>query len=276
LNNPVPLEWTSVADVSFSSKRDSLGPIAVRSEQAIAYIEFNRPDKRNAINDEIMDGLTAFVAKPPPEIRCVVLSGAGGNFSSGLDLTEQVRRQGAEVFHHSRNWHRTLDSILNGGLPFVSCLSGAVMGGGLEIAAACHVRVAETGVQFRMPEGERGIFVGGGATANVSRLIGPSRLTEMMLTGRTLDAQEALSVGLIHYVANPGEAMPLATALARRIAQNSRFINSLIIQGISRISDMSRADGLFAESLAAALSTTSADAAEGLNAFLEKRKPLFE
>lgn len=265
-----------MADVSVPTKRDSLGPIVMRAEREIAYLEFNRPDKRNAINDEIMEFLTAFVAKPPPQIRCVVLSGAGGNFSSGLDLSEQVRRQGEEVFHHSRSWHRTLENILNGGLPFVSCLTGAVMGGGLEIAAACHVRIAEQGVQVRMPEGERGIFVGGGATANVSRLIGPSRLIEMMLTGRTLDAHEAQSIGLAHYVTMPGETMQLATTLAGRIAKNPRFINSLIIQGISRISDMSRADGLFAESLAAALSTTSADAAEGLNAFLEKRKPLFE
>jgi enoyl-CoA hydratase/carnithine racemase len=150
------------------------------------------------------------------------------------------------------------------------------MGGGLEIAAACHVRVAETGARFRLPEGERGIFVGGGATANVSRLIGPSALTEMMLTGRTLDADEARAAGLVHYRVDAGEGASLAVELAGRVTNNSRFVNALIVQGVSQIADMPRSGGLFAESLAAALSTTSADAAEGLNAFLEKRRPNFK
>jgi len=251
------------------------GSLAVRIEGPFAWLEFRRPDKRNALNDATVEALAAFVDAPPETVRCVILSGAGGNFSSGLDLSEHVHRKGESVFHHSRNWHRTVEAIRYGGLPYIAVLEGAVMGGGLEIAASCHVRIAVDGAQFRMPEGKRGIFVGGGATANLSRIIGADRLIEMMLTGRTFDAEEALRLGLAHYRAERGAGPTMAREIAERIAENSRLVNTFIVQGISRIADMSRSEGLFAESLAAALSTTSEDATEGLNAFLEKRKPNF-
>src|SRR5690606_13153441 len=122
------------------------------------------------------------------------------------DLSEQVKREPHEVMAHSQNWHRVTGLIREGRVPVVAAMAGAVMGGGLEIAACCHVRVAETGARFRMPEGQRGIFVGGGATVRVSAIIGADRLTEMMLTGRSYDADEALALGLAHYVAPAGGA----------------------------------------------------------------------
>jgi enoyl-CoA hydratase/carnithine racemase len=157
----------------------------------------------------------------------------------------------------------------------VAALSGAVMGGGLEIAAACHVRVAEEGTMFRMPEGQRGIFVGGGGSVRIGAIIGADRLTEMMLTGRTYTAEDGLRLGLAHHLAPAGKALAKASELAQQVAQNSATINYLIIQSLARIGKMSAEDGLYAESLAAALSQTGADAEEGLRAFLEKRKPNF-
>jgi (methylthio)acryloyl-CoA hydratase len=127
----------------------------------------------------------------------------------------------------------------------------------------------------RLPEGQRGIFVGGGGSVRISALIGPDRLTEMMLTGRTYDAEDGLRLGLAHYVVPAGGALAKATELAGQIAQNSGTVNYLIIQSIARIAKMSAEDGLYAESLAAALSQTGPDAEEGLRAFLEKRKPNF-
>jgi enoyl-CoA hydratase/carnithine racemase len=249
--------------------------LLVRQEEAIAYLEFNRPEKRNAINDMTLDCLGAFFARPPKGVRVVVLSGRGGHFSAGLDLSEQVRRQPHEVMAHSRNWHAVMEQMQSGGLPVVAALAGAVMGGGLEIAAACHVRIAESGAMFRMPEGQRGIFVGGGATVRLSAIIGAGRLTEMMLTGRTYSAEEAVGLGLAHYLVPAGTALLKATELAHQIARNSVAINRLIVQAIPRIAQMPAADGLYTESLAAALSQTGPDAEEGLNAFLEKRKPDF-
>lgn len=247
----------------------------VRREGALAYLTFNRPAKRNAVNDATIEALRAFFADIPDGTRAIVLSGTGGHFSAGLDLSEQVQRAPQEVMQHSRNWHAVMNLIQFSGVPVVAAMNGAVMGGGLEIAAACHVRVAEEGAMFRMPEGQRGIFVGGGATVRLSAIIGPDRLTEMMLTGRTYSAEEGHRIGLAHYLTPAGEGLGKATGLALQIAQNSSTINYLIIQSIARISNMSAEDGLYAESLAAALSQTGPDAEEGLQAFLEKRKPKF-
>jgi enoyl-CoA hydratase/carnithine racemase len=157
----------------------------------------------------------------------------------------------------------------------ISALTGAVIGGGLEIASATHVRVAEPSVQFQLPEGRRGIFGGGGATARVGRIIGADRMTEMMLTGRKYGADEGVALGLAHYAVAEGEALPRARALARQVADNAPFSNYLMIQALPRIANMSSGDGLFTESLAAAMSQTSDGAKEGLRAFLEKRPPKF-
>jgi enoyl-CoA hydratase/carnithine racemase len=249
--------------------------LQIRNDGPLAFIAFNRPEKRNAVNDATVDALRAFLAEPGRDTRVIVLSGNGGHFSSGLDLSEHVARAPHEVMRHSRGWHAVTGMLRYSGLPVVAALNGAVMGGGLEIAACCHVRVAEEGTQFRMPEGQRGIFVGGGGSVRIAEIIGPDRLTEMMLTGRTYGAEEALALGLAHYVTPAGQGLAKATELAARIAENSPTVNYLITQAIPRISRMSEADGLFAESLTAALSQSGPDAAEGLKAFLEKRKPSF-
>ena len=244
-------------------------------EDDIAVMTFTRPDKRNAMNDDLVAALDAFFSSPPPQVRAVILHGEGGHFCSGLDLAEHRHRSPEETVYHSRNWHRVADLIEFGGLPVVAALTGAVIGGGLEIAAACHVRIAEPSVRFQLPEGRRGIFVGGGATVRVGRILGADRMREMMLTGRTYGADHGLSLGLCHYSVGVDEALPLARDLARKIADNAAFSNYLMIQAISRIGDMSRQDGLFAESLAAAMSQTTPEAQEGLKAFLEKRGPDF-
>lgn len=241
----------------------------------IATLIFDRPEKRNAMNDALVDALDAFFSAPPEGVNAVILRGEGGHFCSGLDLAEHEHREPIEGVFHSRNWHRVSELIEFGGLPVISVLTGAVIGGGLEIAAATHVRIAEPSVRFQLPEGRRGIFVGGGATVRVGRLLGPDRMREMMLTGRSYGAEEGLALGLAHYSVEEGEGLPLARKLARRIADNAPFSNYLMINAISRIGDMSRSDGLFTESLAAAMCQTSDGAKEGLRAFLEKREPKF-
>lgn len=250
-------------------------PTRIERHDDIAVIVFDRPEKRNAMNDALVDDLDAFFSAPPDWVRAAVLTGAGGHFCAGLDLAEHEHRSPEETVYHSRNWHRVADRIEFGGLPVVAALTGAVIGGGLEIAAAAHVRIAEPSVRFQLPEGRRGIFVGGGATVRVGRILGADRMREMMLTGRSYGADEGLALGLSHYSVGEAEALPLAMDLARKIADNAPFSNYLMIQAIGRIGDMSRADGLFTESLAAAMSQTSDSAKEGLRAFLEKRDPTF-
>ena len=181
--------------------------LETRIDGPVAFLAFNRPAKRNAVNDRTVDALQAFFSAIPDGVRVVVLSGNGGHFSAGLDLSEQVQREPQAVMRHSRNWHAVTSLIQFSGVPVVAAMSGAVMGGGLEIAATCHVRVAESGALFRMPEGQRGIFVGGGATVRLSAIIGADRLTEMMLTGRTYSAEDGHRIGIVHYLVEQGQAL---------------------------------------------------------------------
>jgi enoyl-CoA hydratase/carnithine racemase len=241
----------------------------------IAELALIRENKRNAMSDGLMAEIETFYASLSKEVRVVILYGKGGHYCSGLDLAEHVSRSAEEGIYHSRNWHRVMDLIQFGGPVTISAMTGAVIGGGLELATATHVRIAEPSVIFQLPEGRRGIFVGGGATVRVGRIIGADRMVEMMLTGRKYDADEGLRLGLTHYSVGEGEALPLARELAGKIAANAPLSNYLMVQALTRIEDMARADGLFAESLAAALVQTTPDAEEGLRAFLAKREPKF-
>lgn len=249
--------------------------VNVETRGRIATLTMNRPDKRNAMSDGLLAELDAFFSNPPEGVRVVVLTGAGGHFCSGLDLSEHVKRDAEQTMRHSRNWHQVMDRIQFGGLPIVSAMQGAVIGGGLELATATHVRIAEPSVVFQLPEGRRGIFVGGGATVRVGRILGADRMIEMMLTGRRYGAEDGLRLGLAHYAVGEGEALPLAHDLAEKIADNAQLSNYIMVQGIARIEDMAKADGFFTESLCAAVAQTSPDADEGLRAFLDKRAPAF-
>lgn len=240
-----------------------------------AVLTMNRPAKRNAMCDALLDAIDGFFRAPPEGVKAVVLTGTAGHFCSGLDLSEHVARDAEGTMRHSRGWHQVMDRIQFGGLPVISAMFGAVIGGGLELATATHVRIAEASTIFQLPEGRRGIFVGGGASVRVGRILGADRLIEMMLTGRKYATDEGLALGLTHYAVGEGEALPMAMDLARRIASNAPLSNYIMIQALSRIEDMSKADGLFTESLCAAVTQTAPDAVEGLRAFLEKREPSF-
>lgn len=243
-------------------------------EGRVAVLTLNRPEKRNAINDALIAELSAFCDAPPAGVRVIVLTGAGEHFCAGLDLSEQVDRSPDEGMAHSRSWHRALDRVQFGGLPVVTAMRGAVIGGGLEVATSCHVRVAGRDVRFQLPEGKRGFFVGGGATVRVGKIIGPDRLTEMMLTGRKYGADEGLALGLCHYVED--DPMAKARELAEQIAGNAQMSNYFAIHGVSKINAMSPEEGFFTEALCTAMAQTSPDAKEGFRAFLAKRPPVFK
>lgn len=250
-------------------------PLNIEVRDRIAILTMNRPDKRNAMNDDLLAAFDDFFRRPPAEIRVVVITGSGGHYCAGLDLSEHVARDAEGCLHHSRGWHAVMDRIQNSGLPVVSAMQGAVIGGGLELATSTHVRIAEPSCVFQLPEGRRGIFVGGGATVRVGRILGADRMVEMMLTGRKYSAEEGLSLGLVHYLVGEGEAMERALQIAEQIGSNAPMSNYMMLQGVRRIAEMDPDQGLFMESLCAALAQTSPDAAEGLAAFLEKRVPQF-
>jgi enoyl-CoA hydratase/carnithine racemase len=169
---------------------DDLTNVRVELQDAVAIVHLARPGKRNALNDETVFSLERWFSRPPEQVKAVVLVGDGDHFCAGLDLSELKERSVAEGMLHSRSWHKAFEPIEFGTLPVVAVLHGAVVGGGLELAAAAHIRIAEASTFYALPEGSRGIYVGGGASVRVPKLVGVARMMDMMLTGRTYGADE--------------------------------------------------------------------------------------
>jgi enoyl-CoA hydratase/carnithine racemase len=250
------------------SKLDQLD---VRIEGPVAQVSLNRPAKRNAISDRLIAQLHACFVGLPDGVRAVVLDGAGENFCAGLDLSELADHDIAGGIAHSRSWHAAFDAIQSGRVPVVAVLHGAVIGGGLELASAAHIRVAEDSAFYALPEGQRGLFVGGGGSVRIPRLIGLSMMTDMMLTGRVLSADEGHAAGLSNYRAAAGEGRARALELAGRIAGNAPLSNFAVLQALPRIAGMSQEDGLFLESMMAAMAQGEPLAKERMRSFLSGR-----
>lgn len=250
--------------------------ITVALQGSIACLTLNRPDKRNAVNRALIEEIAAFFNAPPKGAKAIVMNGAGEHFCAGLDLSEQKDRTPEESFELSQFWHRATDTMQYGGLPLVAALHGGVIGGGLELGVCAHVRVAEPSTFYALPEGRRGIFVGGGASVRVGRIIGYGRTVEMMLTGRRYEAEDGQRLGLSHYLVGTGEALAKAMLLAETIAGNAPLANRLIIQALPRIGEMRPTEGLLAEELASALTQATGDARAGMEAFLNKTAIRFD
>ena len=244
---------------------------ALQDGSGIVQLRLNRPAKRNAANDQLIAELhTAFI-NLPRDARAVVITGAGEHFCAGLDLAEVTERSVGEGIVHSRTWHAAFEQIQFGPVPVIAALHGAVVGGGLELAASAHIRVADRTAFFALPEGQRGIFVGGGGSARLPRLMGVTAMTDMMLTGRVLTAEEGLQLQLCRYLVEPGLALAKALELARRIATNAPLSNFAVTQALPRIADMAQNEGLFVESLMSAIAQGDETAKQRVRDFLEKR-----
>ncbi|MET0332773.1 MAG: crotonase/enoyl-CoA hydratase family protein [Rhizobacter sp.] len=249
----------------------TLDLLQVSQAGPVLHLRLNRPAKRNAISDTLIQQLHTAVVNLPDDVRVAIVSGEGDHFCAGLDLSELVERDVGEGVLHSRMWHAAFDQVQFGRVPVVAVLHGAVVGGGLELASSTHIRVAEASAYFGLPVGQRGLFVGGGGSARIPRLMGVARMADMMLTGRVYDAQEGLAAGLVQYVVPNGEGFVKAYELAKRIAQNAPLSNYAVTHALPRIADQSQSEGLFTESLMAAVAESTPDAKERLKAFLEKR-----
>lgn len=244
--------------------------LVVEQQGEIALAKLNRPEKRNALNDATIAALDEFFGGLSSSTKVIILHGEGDHFCAGLDLAELLAkgpRSSLVAARHSRGWHEVFERIQFAHIPVISVLKGGVIGGGLELAATTHIRVCEPSTFFQLPEGQRGIFTGGGASVRISRVIGPGRMVEMMLTGRRYDAAEGIRLGLGHYLAEPGSGMAVALELARTVARNAVASNYAIINGIARIAEMSPAEGLFAETMVACM-TAASESSERIRDFL--------
>lgn len=242
------------------------------TEGSIGILTLDRPAKRNALDDATVAALGEFF-RTPPEVSAIVLTTVGDHFCAGLDLSEMAERDAVAGLHHSRGWHKTMGMITESEIPVVAVLQGGVIGGGLELATAAHLRVAEESAYFALPEGKRGLFVGGGASVRVPRLIGLSRVQDMMLTGRKFDAAEAEAIGLVNYRVPVGEGLDKAKELAASIASNSPVTNYAITQTLPRIVESGRDEGYMMESLMASVAQSSTEAKDLMRAFLDGSGP---
>ena len=237
----------------------------------VAVLRLTRAAKRNALNDPTVLGIESFFSAPPEGVKAVVLDAQGEHFCAGLDLSELTERDAFEGLEHSRMWHRSFERLESGRLPVVAVLKGAVIGGGLELASATHLRVAESNTFYALPEGQHGLFVGGGGSVRVPRLIGAHRMADMMLTGRVVDAEEGQAIGLSHYLVGEGEGLATALRLARKIAENAPITNFAVLQALPRIADSNPSQGYLLEALMAAVAGGSDEAKSRMSAFLEGR-----
>ncbi|MCX2863348.1 crotonase/enoyl-CoA hydratase family protein [Paucibacter sp. PLA-PC-4] len=245
--------------------------VGVSIHDAVACLTLSRPHKRNALSLQVVSELREAFESLPDTVRAVVLDGQGEHFCAGLDLSELAETSPAEGLMHSRIWYEAFERIQFGQRPVVCVMHGAVIGGGLELASVAHVRVAEQSAYFGLPEGQRGIFLGGGGSVRVSKLIGASRVGEMMLTGRVYTAEEGLQVGLTHYVVGAGEGRRKGMELAQRIASNAPLSNFAIMHALPLIAEQTMAHGLMTEGLMATVTQSDGEAKARMRAFLEKR-----
>ncbi|MCX7252084.1 MAG: crotonase/enoyl-CoA hydratase family protein [Burkholderiales bacterium] len=244
-------------------------PVQLEMRGSVALIRLCRPAKRNALNDGLILALRDIFQNLPKEARAAVIHGEGDHFCAGLDLSELQERDAGEGVQHSRLWHSALECVEKGTVPVVAALHGAVVGGGLELASACHIRVADESAFFALPEGTRGIFVGGGGSVRIPKLIGVARMTDMMLTGRVHDAVNGERIGLAQYLVPTGSALDKAIELATRIATNAPLTNYALMHALPRIAEQPADHGLFTEALMSSIAQSAPEAKARVRAFLE-------
>jgi enoyl-CoA hydratase/carnithine racemase len=240
-------------------------------EPRVLVITLARAHKRNALDDVTVLGVASVFESLPASTGAVILEGEGEHFSAGLDLSELSERDTVAGIAHSRLWHRIFENIQFGQVPVIAVLKGAVIGGGLELACTAHIRVAETSTYYALPEGQRGIFVGGGGSVRLPRLIGVSRMMDMMLTGRSYDAQSGMTMGISQYVVDAGKGMEKALELARRICSNAPMTNFAVMHALPRIAESDPSTGYLTEALMAAISQGNEEAKQRIRDFLSKR-----
>lgn len=238
---------------------------------AVAVVRLCRPAKRNALSDALIAAIRDVFQNLPEAARAAVIHGEGEHFCAGLDLSELKERDAGEGVLHSRSWHVALDAVQLGRVPVIAALHGAVVGGGLELASSCHIRVADESTFYALPEGTRGIFVGGGGSVRIPKLIGTARMMDMMLTGRVYNAQDGERLGFAQYLVPAGQALDKAIELAQRVAQNAPLTNYALMHALPRIAEQPADHGFFTEALISSIAQAAPEAKERVRAFLEGR-----
>jgi enoyl-CoA hydratase len=245
--------------------------------ERIATITLNRPDKLNALNHITIAELGAAIAeaRTDPTVGGIILTGAGRAFAAGADISEIRGLTAIEAQATSERGQLVFRSIETSPKPVIAAVNGFALGGGCELAMACHVRIAGEAAKFAQPEVKLGLAAGYGGTQRLPRLVGAGRAMHLLLTGETIDAAEAFRIGLVTRVVPNDELQSTARALMTQILANGPLALALSIDAVHRGLGMSLDAGLVLESAYFGVLASSADGIEGTGAFLEKRAPKF-
>jgi enoyl-CoA hydratase len=247
--------------------------------ERVAIIRLNRPEKRNALSREMIVALSDVFTnlKNQTDLRAVILTGTGDlAFCAGTDIAELPnldRDCGHEVSERGQALCNQIESC---GVPVIAAVNGIAAGGGCELALACHIRIASTNAQFSLPETKLGIIPAYGGTQRLAREIGNGRALEMVLTGRSVGAAEALQFGLINHIAPAAELLVKAESFAQEIARLAPLAIRACLEAVIKGAELPLTEGLALEAKLFADLFATDDVREGTSAFLEKRQPVFK
>jgi enoyl-CoA hydratase len=252
--------------------------VRVEWDGELAVMTIDRQEKLNALNADVMGELDGVFESLGADgaVRAVILTGAGGRaFVAGADIAELARMDPLDAARLSREGQRVFERIERSSKPVIAAVGGYALGGGCELALACHLRIASTSARFGLPEVGLGIIPGYGGTVRLARAIGLGHATEMILTGEPIDAARAREIGLVSAVVDGDALLQEAKKLARRATKNGPLAIRMALESIYRSMDTSSAEALALESALFGLLASTADMKEGMGAFLEKRRPGF-
>ncbi len=252
--------------------------LSIAIAERIALVTINRPDKLNALNaeckSELKDAFTTI--KTHTDIDAVILTGAGEKaFVAGTDITELLTLDAETGKEFASGGQAIFDLIQHLGKPVIAAVNGYALGGGCELALACHIRFASENAKFGQPEVNLGVIPGYGGTQRLARLIGTGNAVEMILTGNQINAQTALRIGLVNNVVSLAELIPTCRELAKTIIAKGQLAVRMSLKAINASMEMPLSEGLKVEAGLFGEACSTADAKEGIKAFMEKRKPAF-
>jgi len=253
--------------------------VLLTQEEGVAVVTINRPDKLNALNAETIGEIDAAFRdiEASPDTRAVIVTGSGEKaFVAGADIGELARQTPLSGKATSIRGQALLRRIELFRVPVIAAINGFALGGGCELALACHIRLAADNARIGLPEVSLGIIPGYGGTQRLSRIVGRGRAIELTVTGKHITAEEAMRIGLVNHVYPQAELMDKARDMCKGIMKNGPVAVAAALEVIQHGLDMPLEESILLEANAFGVVSATEDMKEGLNAFLEKRKPNFE
>jgi enoyl-CoA hydratase len=253
--------------------------VLVETRDGIARVTINRPEKLNALDRQTMQEIDRAVASmgDDPSVGVLIVTGTGERaFVAGADIGELSSQTPVEGTAYARAGQAVLSRLERLGKPSIAAINGYALGGGLELAMACTLRLAAESAKLGQPEVALGIIPGYGGTQRLARLVGAGRALELILTGDPIDAREAHRIGLVNRVVPAAELLSTAESLARTILTRGPVALRYALQAVHEGLQMTLDEGLSMEAALFGLSCATEDMREGTRAFVEKRKPVFK